>query len=97
MVATWYEPGYLYGDDEDVQRIWLLGGGERLPLALQLGHLHPLAAEEGVLALHVPDGDQQHVAVAVLDGLVVHPPQVVSAQKVLEGFGIRYGRSFREC
>ena len=75
---------HLYGDDEDVQGVGLLRRGQGLPLALQLGHLHPLPAEEGVLALHVTDRHQQHVAVAVLDGLVVHSAQVVRAQKVLE-------------
>lgn len=74
---------HLDGDDEDVEGVRLLGRGQRLPLALQFGHLHPLPAEQRVLALRVVDGHQQHVAVAVLDGLVVDPAQVVSSQKAL--------------
>lgn len=75
---------HLNGDDEDVEGVRLLGGGQRLPLALQLGHLHPLAAEERVLTLQVADGHQQHVAVPVLDGLVVDAAQVVSSQQALQ-------------
>lgn len=37
-----------------------------------------------MLAVHVADGDQQHVAVAILDGLVVDSAQVVSSQKALQ-------------
>lgn len=76
---------HLYGDNEDVEGVRLLGRGQRLPLALQLGHLHPLPAEQRVLTLRVADGHQQHVAVAILDGLVVDAAQVVSSQKALRG------------
>lgn len=75
---------HLYGDDEDVEGVRLLRCGQRLPLALQFGHLHPLPAEQRVLAIHVADGHQQHVAVAILDGLVVDAAQVVSSQEVLQ-------------
>lgn len=37
-----------------------------------------------MLALRVADGHQQHVAVAILDGLVVDAAQVVSSQKALQ-------------
>lgn len=74
---------HLYGDDEDVEGVGLLGCGQRLPLALQFGHLHPLPAEQRVLALRVADRHQQHVAMAILDGLVVDPAQVVGSQEVL--------------
>lgn len=74
---------HLYGDDEDVEGVGLLGCGQRLPLALQFGHLHPLPGEQRVLALRVADRHQQHVAMAILDGLVVDPAQVVGSQEVL--------------
>lgn len=75
---------HLYGDDEDVEGVGLLGGGQRLPLALQFGHLHPLPTEQRVLALRVTDCHQQHVPVAILDGLVVDSTQVVGSQEVLQ-------------
>lgn len=83
---------HLYSDDEDVEGVRLLGCGQRLPLALQLGHLHPLAIVERVLTVQVTDGDQQHVAVAVLDGLVVDATQIVSSQQALQrrGRGCHY-------
>lgn len=37
-----------------------------------------------MLTLHIADGHQQHVAVAILDGLVVDAAQVVSSQKALQ-------------
>lgn len=75
---------HLYGDEQNVQGRGLLGGGQGLPLTLQLGHLHPLPVEEGVEALHLPDGDQDYVAVPVFDGLVIDPAQVVCAQEILQ-------------
>lgn len=75
---------HLYGDDEDVKGIWLFRCGQGLPLALQLGHLHPLAAEERMLTLQVTDSHQQHVAMAVLDRLIVDTAQVVSSQQALQ-------------
>lgn len=46
---------YLYGDEQNIQGIGLFRGGQRLSLALQFGHLHPLAIEEGIGAVHLPD------------------------------------------
>lgn len=68
----------LNGDEQDIKCRGLLRRGERLPLTLQLGHLHPFSVEE-VETLHLPDRHQEDVPMPIFDGLIVDAPQVVRA------------------
>ena len=79
-------PPHLDGDDEDVEGVRLLGRGQTLPLTLQLADGHPLPPAEcvRVCAVGLTRRHQQHVAVAILNGLVVHPAQVVCPQEDLK-------------
>lgn len=76
---------YLYGDEENVQGIGFLRGGKRLSLTLQFGYLHPLSVKKRIEAVHLPHSHEQHVAMAIFNGLIVDSAQVVRAKQVLSG------------
>lgn len=78
---------YLYCDNEYVQGIGFLRGGKRLSLTLQFGYLHPLPIKKGIEAVHLPYSYEQHIAMAIFDGLIVDSAQVVGAKQVLLGKG----------
>lgn len=59
---------------------------------MEFGYLHPFAVKKGIEALHFSDGDDQHIAVPVLDWLIKDSAQVVSAQQILEHKQISKGK-----
>lgn len=85
---------YLYGYDKNVQGIWFLRSGQRLPLTLQFGYLHPLPIEKGIKAIHLPHCHKQHISMTILNGLIVDSAQIVSAQKILFGESQRNRKEF---
>lgn len=73
----------LQGDEQRVQSRGLLGGGHGLAATLQLADGHPADALEGLVGLHLLQGDDEDVALFVFDGLKEDLPQVLDAQQPL--------------
>lgn len=81
---------HLHGDEQRVQGRGLLRGRHGLAAGLQLADGNPADALEGLVGLHLLQGDDEDVALLVFDGLEEDLPQVLDAQKPLHtGMGDR--------
>lgn len=74
---------HLEGDEQGVQGSGLLRGGHGLAAGLQFADGHPAHALEGLVGLHLLQGDDEDVALFVFDGLKEDLPQVLDAQQPL--------------
>lgn len=74
---------HLDGDQQHVQSSGLLRGGHGLAAGLQLADGNPADALEGLVGLHLLQGDDEDVALFVFDGLKEDLPQVLDAQQSL--------------
>lgn len=74
---------HLEGDQQRVQSGGLLRGGHRLAAGLQFADGNPADALEGLVGLHLLQGDNEDVALFVFDRLEEDLPQVLDAQQPL--------------
>lgn len=74
---------HLDGDEQRVQSSGLLRGGHGLAAGLQFADGNPAHALEGLVGLHLLQGDDEDVALFVFDGLEEDLPQVLDAQQPL--------------
>lgn len=74
---------HLEGDEQRVQSSGLLRGGHGLAAGLQLADGDPADALEGLVGLHLLQGDDEDVALFVFDRLKEDLPQVLDAQQPL--------------
>lgn len=74
---------HLDRDQQRVQSGGLLWGGHRLAAGLQLADGNPADTLEGLVGLHLPQGDNEDVALFVFDGLEEDLSQVLDAQQPL--------------